>query len=201
MRSRPQSRHRVVWLVFACVIVLAILFHTWVLTALGSYLVKTDPLEKSDIALVLAGDSSGNRILKAAELVREGYAPILLVSGPAGFYGRHECDLAIPFAMKAGYPESMFVHLESDAHSTREEAQAAIAELRRRGVHRVLLVTSDYHTRRASRIFRAAAPDLTFDVVSAPDPYFSANGWWRQREGRKTFALEWAKTVTSWFGI
>ena len=118
---------------------------------------------------MLAGDISGNRILKAAELVREGYASKLLVSGPSGFYGYHECDLAIPFAVKAGYPESIFVHLESDARSTREEALPAVAELRRLGAHRVLLVTSDFQTRRAGRIFRATAPDLTFDVIAAPD--------------------------------
>jgi len=183
------------------VVVAAALFHAQILAALGAYLVKTDPLQKADIALVLAGDDSGNRILKAAELVRQGYAPKLLVSGPSGVYGYHECDLAIPFAVKAGYPESMFVHLESDANSTQEEAQAAVAELRRLGAHRILLVTSDYHTRRAGRIFRAAAPELIFDVVAAPDVYFSPGGWWHDREGRKTFAIEWLKTVTSWFGI
>src|SRR5262249_31972772 len=126
---------------------------------------------------------------------------IVLVSGPAGFYGFHECDLAIPFAVRAGYPESMFVHVEIDAHSTKEEALATLAEVRRRGAHEVLLVTSNYHTRRAGGIYRSLAPDLHFDVIGSPDVAFSANGWWHRREGEKTFALEWAKTVSSWFGI
>jgi uncharacterized SAM-binding protein YcdF (DUF218 family) len=143
---------------------------------------------------VLAGDASGNRILKGAELVREGFAPKVVVSGPEGNYGYYECDLAIPFAVKAGYPESYFVRFPNQAHSTEEEAAAAAPELRSLGVHRVLLVTSVYHTRRAGADFRAAAPDLTLFVVSAPDQYYTAEGWWRNREARKTFLYEWLKT-------
>ena len=100
----------------------------------------------------------------------------MLVSGPSGIYGYHECDLAIPFAVKAGYPESYFVHFENDARSTQEEARDAVARLRQLGAHKVLLVTSDYHTRRAGKIFRAAAPDLQFIVIAAPDASFTAGG-------------------------
>jgi uncharacterized SAM-binding protein YcdF (DUF218 family) len=82
-----------------------------------------------------------------------------------------------------------------------EEAQAVTPELRRLGAKRVILVTSDYHTRRAGKIFRAAAPDLMFYVVAAPDVHFTAHGWWHSREGRKTFVLEWTKTVTEWVGM
>jgi uncharacterized SAM-binding protein YcdF (DUF218 family) len=179
----------------------ALVFYGAILGALGSYLVQSGPPERADIALVLAGDYTGNRILKGAELVRQGYAPKALISGPAGNYGYYECDLAIPFAEKAGYPESYFIHLEHHALSTEEEAHAAVPELRRLGARRVLLVTSDYHTRRATKIFRAAAPDLIFYPVAAPDFYFSAQGWWHNREGRKTFAFEWMKTVAQWLGL
>jgi uncharacterized SAM-binding protein YcdF (DUF218 family) len=180
------------------VALLAILFRAPILTALGAYLDQSGPPEKADAVFVLAGDATGNRILKGAELVRQGYAPRVVVSGPAGTYGYHECDLAIPFAVKAGYPVSEFVPFPNDAHSTREEAAAAAQELRTLGAHRVLLVTSLYHTRRAGAIFRATAPDLTFIVVAAPDPFFTPAGWWHDREARKTFLLEWTKTAASW---
>jgi uncharacterized SAM-binding protein YcdF (DUF218 family) len=153
------------------------------------------------VVLVLAGDSYGNRILKGAELVREGYAPKALISGPEGVYGLHESDLAIPFAVRAGYPESYFLSFPHAAKSTREEAEASESELHRLGAHRVLLVTSVYHTRRAGNLFRSVVPDITFIVVAAPDPYFTPGGWWHQREARKTFLMEWTKTVTSWFRL
>jgi uncharacterized SAM-binding protein YcdF (DUF218 family) len=181
---------------------LGLLFHQSLLGAVGSYLVQADPPVKADIGVVLAGDSRGNRILKAAELVREGYIPSVLVSGPDGTYGFSECDLAIPFAVKAGYPESYFLHFENTARSTQDEARVVVEELHRRGVHSVLVVTSDYHTRRSGRMYRSAAPpDLKITVVAAPDPYFTPDGWWHNREGRKTALYESMKTVASWFGI
>jgi uncharacterized SAM-binding protein YcdF (DUF218 family) len=190
------------WLLaLAGVLAFCILFHAPILGAFGAFLVKAGPPQKADIALVLAGDSFGLRILKAAELVRDGYAPKVLVSGPAGLYGYYECDLAIPFAVNHGYPESYFLHFRHSARSTQQEAAESVPELRRLGAKSVLLVTSDFHTRRAGKIFRLAGPDLTWYVVAAPDHDFSASGWWRSREGRKVFMFEWMKTVSEWFGV
>jgi uncharacterized SAM-binding protein YcdF (DUF218 family) len=192
---------RIVWLAAAGGVILAVLLHATILGALGGYLVRAGAPEKADIAVVLAGDFLGNRILKAASLVRDGYAPKVLVSGPPGVYGYFESDLAIPFAVKNGYPESYFVSFKHQAHSTMEEARAILPELRGMGVQKVLLVTSNYHTRRSGRIFRAMAPDLTFYVVAASDPNFSPQRWWKNREGRKTFVIEWMKTVAEWVGL
>jgi uncharacterized SAM-binding protein YcdF (DUF218 family) len=190
---------RWLWIAVAAV-ALALAFHTQILGALGSYLVHDEPPGRADVILVLAGDASGGRILKGGELVREGYAPKAIVSGPE-VYGVHECELAIALAERAGYPASYFVHFEHGAHSTAEEAQDAAPLLRSMGAKHVLLVTSDFHTRRAGRIFRAAMPDIAFDVVGADDAHFTPNGWWKDREGRKTFVTEWMKTVAAWFGV
>ena len=131
-----------------------VVFHTQILGALGAYLVQADPPQKADAALVLAGDGWGHRILTAAQLARDGYVPKVLVSGPDGAYGYHECDLAIPFAVKHGYPEAYFVHMENQARSTLAEAHVALMpEIRREGIRRMLLVTSNFHTRRAGQIF------------------------------------------------
>jgi uncharacterized SAM-binding protein YcdF (DUF218 family) len=189
---------RIAGLALAGAVVLAVLFHTQVLTALGAYLEQDSPPAKADVAFVLAGDGYGHRILKAGDLVRQGYVPRAVVSGPPGNYGLYECDLATPFAVKAGYPESYFLPFPNDAHSTYEESQAAAPEFHKLGVKRVLLVTSNYHTHRAGKMFRAAAPDIEFTVVGAPDEYFRVNDWWRNREGQKTFLNEWLKTIAAW---
>jgi uncharacterized SAM-binding protein YcdF (DUF218 family) len=184
--------------ILLAVVLLVVIAHTTILAALGNFLVKTDPLVKSDVIVVLAGDGFGNRVLKAGELVKAGYAPYAMVSGPDGSYGNYECDLAIPFAVRNGYPESYFVHFEHHARSTEEEAQAIVAKLRELGVKKVLLLTSTYHTRRAGKIFHRAAPDLDIHVASAPDKFFKPDSWWHEREARKTFLLEWMKTVAEW---
>lgn len=181
--------------------VVVVIFHSQILGALGGYLVREEGPQKADAAVVLAGDSWGNRILTAAQLERDGYVPKVLVSGPDGEYGLYESDLAIPFAVKHGYPESYFVAVKNEARSTREEAAALLPEIRREGIRRLLLVTSNFHTRRAGRIFREAAPDLTIVVVGAPDRYFTPQGWWRDREAQKTFVTEWEKTIAGWLGI
>ena len=196
-----RSSVRTTALVISAVVVAAVVLRAPVLTAAGSYLVREDGRSRADAVLVLGGDGFGRRILAGAELVKQGYAPKVYVSGPAGMYGKHECDLAIPFAVARGYQESYFVHSENNARSTREEAEAASQQLRRDGVKTVLLVTSDYHTRRAGRTFRKAAPDLTFKVAATPDEYFRADGWWRQREAQKIFLFEWEKTVAAWMGL
>ena len=185
----------------AIVLALAAATHSWWLAALGRLLVRDDGPAHADIAVVLAGDYYGHRVVRAAELVKQGYVPAVLVSGPNMLYGFDECDLEIPFAMKSGYPQSWFIHAPNQAHSTREEAAAIVPDLRRRGVHRFLLVTSDYHSARAARIYRTAAPDLDMRVVAAPDDYFSAGGWWHNREGRKVFVIEWLKTVANLLGM
>jgi uncharacterized SAM-binding protein YcdF (DUF218 family) len=195
-----NSRFR--WVLFpAVLILLAVATHPYWLSALGGYLIHDEAARPADIIVVLAGDYFGNRILTAADLVRHGLAPKALVSGPGELFGQYESDLAIAFAVRHGFPESYFVSFPNDAKSTAAEADVVIPELRRLNAHRVEIVTSNFHTRRAGNIYRSRARDLEFHLTSAPDPYFSAGGWWKNREGRKTFLVEWEKTVANWFGI
>ena len=202
MKSKLRSRR--LWpvtLLLAGLALLAVVFHAQIFRALGSYLVEAGPPQKADAALVLAGDGWGYRILTGAQLARDGYVPRVLVSGPDGSYDVHECDLAIPFVVKHGYPVSYFVHLENSARSTLAEAQAVLPVIRQMGFKRILVVTSNYHTRRAGTIFRRLAPDLTILMVAAPDKNFTAEGWWHNREGQKTFVTEWEKTFATWIGL
>ena len=179
---------------------LAVTHNVW-LRWLGEYLTYTEPPCKADMIVVLAGDWWGNRAIKAGELVRAGWAPTVLISGAGAAYGINEGDLALQFLIGKGYPPEWFFNLPSPARSTEEEAHYVVRELRRRNVHRFILVTSDFHTRRAADVYRKAASDLPFCVVAAPDPDFSPDGWWHTREGRKTAFFEWCKTLAHAFGI
>lgn len=168
---------------------------------MGEYLIYSQPPCKADAIVVLAGDVFGKRIEKAGDLQREGWAPKILMSGAGDIYGINEGVLAIQFAVREGYPADKFFNVPSPARSTVEEASYIVPELRHRGIHRFILVTSDYHTRRAAKIYRQAAPDIPFCVVAAPDHDFSPSGWWRTRDGRKVAFIEWVKTLTSYLGV
>ena len=182
----------------------AFFFRAVWLSALGTALVHDDGPEKADIAVVLAGDYYGHRIEKAAELVRAGYVPAALVSGPS-YYGTHECDIAIAYIVQRGYPEQWFIPFRESALSTDDEARAILPELARRKIRRFLLVTSDYHSARAGRIFRRAGTalgsNIEMRIVAAPDEFFRISSWWRSREGQKTVFFEWSKTVATGIGM
>jgi len=187
--------------ILAAVLVVIILTHSLWMGWMGAFLVEGESPSRADLIVVLAGDLYGRRILKGAELVKEGYAPYVLVSGPGGLYGLHENELAIPFAVKHGFPAAWFIAFPHESHSTDEEARAILPELRKRNAQRVLVVTSDYHTRRALHTLRARWPEIDIRMVAAPDEFFSPYGWWHTREGRKTFFLECTKTFASLVGM
>jgi uncharacterized SAM-binding protein YcdF (DUF218 family) len=200
LRNRPRISALLALLLFAITIWLS---HALWLPWFGEALIRDDGPANAEIAVVLAGDLSGHRIQKAAELARAGYVPLILVSGPP-FFDIHECDEAIAFALRKGYPAEWFIPSPNQSHSTREEASDILAELRRRGIHRFLLVTSDYHTARAARIYRASIEatggGFEMRMVAAPDPFFRAGSWWRDREAQKTVFFEWAKTLATTLG-
>jgi len=172
---------------------------TW-LRGMGNMLVRHDEPFRADAISVLGGDWFGDRILKAGELVRSGYAPVALVSGTGYLYGKFESELAIQFAVAHGFDAKYFRQLQFPCNSTKEEAQAVVRELRTMHVKRLLLVTSAFHTARAGRIFAAEAPDLELRVIPSQDT-LAWQQWWTTRESRKTFLMEWTKSLTARFGI
>jgi uncharacterized SAM-binding protein YcdF (DUF218 family) len=188
----------------AAVLVLLFLARSWWLPLVGYALIHDDGPAKADIAVVLAGDFYGHRIVKAGELVRDGYVPLVLVSGPEGIYGVHESDLAIPLAVRHGFPAEWFAAFPNQAHSTLEEAEVILPELRRRNVKSFLLVTTDFHTARARRIYLKVERDQgggpQFRTVAAPDEFFRPDSWWHNRQAEKTVFFEWSKSVAGLFG-
>ena len=177
----------------------------WWLRGVSRALIRDEGPAKADIAVVLAGDFRGNRIAKGGDLVREGYVPAVLVSGPSGFYGLHESEPAIAYAVRRGYKAEWFIAFPNDTRSTQEEALAILPELHRRHAQRVLLVTSDYHTGRALRIYRAAEREMggrmEIRAVAAPDEEFHPDTWWLTRQGRKIAFMEWTKTLATALGL
>jgi uncharacterized SAM-binding protein YcdF (DUF218 family) len=172
-----------------------------ILYGLGAILVNGEKPQKADIVVVIGGDYKGNRITKGAELVREGYAPKVLASGSGGMYGMFESDLEIGYAVGRGYPRDSFISVQFPALSTVDEARIVIAKMRQLGVHKYLLVTSDYHTARAGRVFRRQGRDLEEHTIAAPDPAWNNGRWWTSREGRKLWLYETLKTMTDPLGF
>lgn len=171
-----------------------------ILAALGNALVENDGPHKAAAIVVLGGDDWGTRIVKAAQLAQAGYAPAVLVSGPVSLLG-HESDETIEYARRKGFSDALFRPLPNSTDSTRSEARFLGTYLRAQDIHKILLVTSNFHTHRAAWLMRHENPGLQVDVVPAPDPNFSPDAWWKSRGGQKTFLIEWIKTVATWAGL
>ncbi|MBV8832317.1 MAG: YdcF family protein [Acidobacteriaceae bacterium] len=170
------------------------------MTAAGNALIEDDGPRNAQAIVVLGGDDFGTRILKAAQLAESGCAPLVLVSGPPKLMG-YEADETIRYAVTKGYPASLFRPLHLNTDSTRSETRAIGAYLREHGIRKIVLVTSNFHTRRAAKLMRQVNPDINTGVIPAADPFFTPNTWWQSRNGARTFLYEWMKTIATDLGI
>jgi uncharacterized SAM-binding protein YcdF (DUF218 family) len=159
----------------------------------GRFLVVNQP-RKSDVIVVLAGETD-RRPARALELFDQGYAARLILDVPAEsrIYQWNQMEIARKYV--EGLPQAGAITLcPVYGHSTRDEAQDASHCLQGLNARRVLLVTSDYHTRRALSIFsRVLRAD--YSAAAAFDPSEFGVQWWRHREWAKVNFDEWLKFV------
>ena len=165
-----------------------------------SLILKEAPIH-SDAIVVLAGDVAGERISKAAELFKQGWAPKIIVSSAGSFFDVTEGELAVNYAVRRGLPSSAVEVVQSEADSTAEEVSWLRNHLRKHGVKRFLLVSSDYHTRRAARVMRRNADGFELRVLGSKTEKFDPDTWWLSRPARKIWLLEAVKTLADLVGL
>jgi uncharacterized SAM-binding protein YcdF (DUF218 family) len=161
--------------------------------AAESWIVE-DQLQSADALVVLSDDNFyADRATRAAELFREGQAPLVVASGrrlrpAAGIAELMEHDL-----IERGLPKEKIVRLAHDADSTQEEANVVLQLVTARKWHSVIVVTSNYHTRRARYIYRHVFPrDIAVRISSARDGDFDPQKWWEKRKSIKELTREFA---------
>jgi uncharacterized SAM-binding protein YcdF (DUF218 family) len=153
-----------------------------------------DELQRADALIVLSDDNFyADRATRAAELFREGKAPLVVASGRrlrpnAGIAELMEHDL-----VERGVPRGDILRVSHDADNTREEAQALERVAKEKKWHSVIVVTSNYQTRRARYIFRRVFPQgMDIRVASARDGDFDPAAWWEKRRSTKELMREFA---------
>lgn len=134
-------------------------------------------LRKADAIVILSGgmyeegvpsDATLRRLTYGLRLWREGYAPVILLSGGKVFTAEAESDSMLHVAEGLGFPEPAFV-IERRATRTSEQARAISAILRARGMTQVILVTSRTHSYRAMKAFeKAGVPVIPGTVDPLP---------------------------------
>jgi hypothetical protein len=168
----------------------------------GSFLVVDAP-RPSDLIVVLAGETD-KRPERALELLAQGYGRRIVLDVPtnAKIYEFTQIQLAQKYVQDLPQAASVSV-CPIDGLSTKEESKDAEKCLSRAGGKRVLIVTSDFHTRRALNVFRHEIPEYEYSVAAARDGGKFGVNWWTHRQWAKIFVDEWLrfiwwKTVDQW---
>lgn len=162
------------------------------LRAAARFWIVQDRIEPADIIIVIGDDDfTADRAKQAAALFHAGWAPQILASGRMLRPYASIADYMARDLESDGVPPSAILRFSHRADDTRDEAEGLRVLAGQKGWRRILLVTSNYHTRRARYIFRKVLPaSIRLEIASAPDSDFDPATWWESRRGRKLFFLE-----------
>ncbi len=166
---------------------------------LGRALVVDAP-ERADVILVLAGETD-RRPAVAMQLLSEGYGRRVLIDVPAAeqIYSFSQAQLAEKYI--EGLPQAASVRMcPIEGLSTREESHDVEKCLAGEKGSRVLIVTSEFHTRRALSIFRREICSKSFSVAAARDETQFGTRWWTHRQWAKVCLEEWLRMLW-WTGV
>jgi len=184
---------------FACFVFVIYLARHPLLRLAGGFWIVNDGPAYSDAIVILGDDNyGGDRAAEAAKLFKAGWAPRVVASGRflrpyASIAELEEHDLK-----DDGVPQDAIIRFEQHAGNTKDEAAALRQLILQRGWKRILLVTSNYHTRRARYICARTFPAGTvLRVVPAADSEYDPDHWWETRRGVVIFTHEVAGMIVS----
>jgi len=184
------------WLIGLALAVLLISSNRWVAMAL-TRLLEWQYLPPSTLphtqAIVLLGggtesadyprnfpelNGAGDRVLYAARLYKQGYAPhILLSGGTIAWMGNHTTTPADEMAeiLELMDVPSDALWLQNASQNTYEDAAFSANILKEKGIRQIILVTSAAHMPRSVELFKAQG----FAVIPAPTDYSVTETEWK----------------------
>ncbi len=183
------------WWGLRAAVVLALCALGWALRhpiarGIGAFLIQEDALAQAD-ALYVLGGSPVERAAEGARLVRAGFAPVAVFTGAPvneqlAAFGIDSCEAGIgaAIALASGLATDRCVILRAGT-STQEEAAAIRGHAASIGADTVIVVTTEFHTRRVSRVMRKAlrGTGITAIVRGARSHRYDADRWWASEEG------------------
>lgn len=181
-------------LVLASLVVMLALTYGTLLEAAGRFLIVEDRIERGDVIVVLSGGRRDERVRQAAILYREGYAPLVMLSGGEEMAGISIPELQRRQALALGIPPSALL-FEGESTSTLEQAQMLRPILEGRRARRALVVTSSFHTRRTRYLFRRTFEGSPVDIRVYPvqQDFYNPVRWWTRERDTEIVVLEYIK--------
>ena len=154
-----------------------------------------DAPQPADVILVLAGETD-RRPARALQLLDQGYGRRVLIDVPAAAKVYESTQLQLAEKYIRGLPQSVSVGIcPIKGLSTREESLAVEKCLAGEAGGRILIVTSEFHTRRSLSIFHREIRGKSFSVAAARDDSQFGTRWWTHRQWAKTCVDEWLRLI------
>jgi len=174
-RVYRRTRTHVTEVLLGLVALYGLVFYTNLVWLIAAPLKMAEPARPADAIVVFAGGvgESGKagggaqeRLKQAVDLYKAGDAPYMILS--SGYvYSFHEAEVMRDLAIAQGIPSGAIV-LEQRATNTYQNVTFVDEILRDHHWTSILLVTSPYHMRRATLVWRKVAPAVR--VVPSPPP-------------------------------
>jgi uncharacterized SAM-binding protein YcdF (DUF218 family) len=168
----------------------------------GASFLRVNRAEHADVILVLGGGIDDSRYWRGVELTKAGYADKMVLDAEAGGekYGKSNAQLAREFLQRLHAQNTTVCPAYNDStYGETEDVARCLAPMK---VASVLIVTSDYHTRRALSIFKARLPHYHWSIADSFAPYehgttvrLPSDKWWTNRRWAKTILDEWEKLI------
>lgn len=176
----------------------------------GWWLVREDPMVRSDVIVVLSGGMP-YRAEEAAKIFGMGYAPAVWVSRPEG-PAQELKELGIQYVGEENYNRDILIHEgvpESSVQifpetivDTEQEVEEVSRDLQRTGKTSVIFVTSPQHTRRVKSLWqKLAAKDQRASIRAAAQDPFDAGHWWRNTGDALAVVREYLGLMNAWAGL
>lgn len=179
----------------------------------GTFLAPEDPLVRADAIFVFAG-TLVERPLEAADLYREGRAPLIVVTRAQaedaamhveqrGIRVPTEFDLTRDVLQRLGIPEAALIAPARIHDNTAAEAETLRELAVAHGWQRVIVVTSKYHLRRSRLACRRALSGTGVELVMRGSRYDASTPqrWWSRRRDIRWVASEVPKLIAYGLGF
>jgi uncharacterized SAM-binding protein YcdF (DUF218 family) len=188
--------------------ILAFAFRSKILIGIADFLIIDDRLQPADVIFVLNSDVN-TRPFRAVELYEQGLAPVIAIARaentPVVDLGLvpNDTDISVGVMKKLGVPVEKIIVLpvSGGVTSTFDEASALRQYVEANQIHKIILVTSAFHTRRARWILEKTLAGLpvTLEMAAVPYARFDQTNWWKNESGLITLNNEYIKLVFYFF--
>lgn len=154
------------------------------LVGITRYISPSEELVKADAIIAISGGETGTRTEHAIELYKEGWAPKLIFSGDAfDPLSPSNADVMRQIATLNNVPSNDIL-IEEESDNTQQNAENSSNIIEELGYESVILVTAEYHQRRAFIEFTdKLGEDISIINSPAKEEQWSKAWWWTNPKG------------------